>query len=245
MHPSVCTVPWSFLRCKIFKFVGKSAKKKPVDLPSAVFAYTSANFCERHCPYERLGSFFVEWKTSTGTHFTTAWIHTKHFIRRKKHTERWKKLAAFHVCTRCYMLSVCQPHQHESSVCHTSRSLVRHAIFSLTGPPRRVNCLAQFREYRYKVFFPQGHNDTLPCSETESRQPCGCQLAFLSTELHKDTTAGYTQCGHRTCNLTITASFVWVWQRIHVCVADRLEAYNIGSIQRIVLPITQHKLSNK
>ena len=77
------------------------------------------------------------------------------------------------------MLSVCQPHQHESSVCHSSRSLIRHAIFSLTGPPRWVNCLAQFREYRCKVFFPQGHNDTLPCSETESRQPCGCQLAFF------------------------------------------------------------------
>ena len=64
-----------------------------------------------------------------------------------------------------------------------TQSLIRQAMFNLLdwaimmggllGPGIAVKCLSQ------------GHNDTLPSSGTESRQPCDFQLAFLYTEQYR------------------------------------------------------------
>ena len=99
---------------------------------------------------------------------------------------------------------------------HTNTKLDTLCIFSQTGPRRRVNALAPLRDYRRKVFFSRTQRYTAQFrNQTKCRQPCSCQLALLSTELHrrkyvvalsvflKDTRTRYDQCRHRTSNLTI------------------------------------------
>ena len=50
-----------------------------------------------------------------------------------------------------------------------TRSLIRYAIFSQTGPPRRVNCFAPLREYRHKESFPRTQQNIAKFAETEPR----------------------------------------------------------------------------
>ena len=64
-----------------------------------------------------------------------------------------------------------------------TQTLIRHSVFSQTGPPGRVDCLARFKSIGVKNL-SQGHNDPLSRNRTASRQHCGCQLTFLSTDLY-------------------------------------------------------------
>ena len=76
--------------------------------------------------------------------------------------------------TRCYLLRVCLPHQHGSSVYHTDmdslsaaprQCLIRHAILSQSGPTRRVDCLVPLWEYGRRVSFLK--NATMHCPFNE------------------------------------------------------------------------------
>ena len=62
-------------------------------------------------------------------------------------------------------------------------SVVMQSTFSQTGPPRRVDCLVRCGSIQ--VSFPMTQRCNAQFRDrTGSRQPCGCQLALLSTELH-------------------------------------------------------------
>ena len=47
----------------------------------------------------------------------------------------------------------------------STRNVLRHLIFTQTGQPRRVGCLAPLCKYRREVSFPE-HNDALLSSKT-------------------------------------------------------------------------------
>ena len=116
-----------------------------------------------------------------------------------------------------YLMSYASPlfyHTNMASLSTTRRqSLIRHANFGKIGSPRRVECLAPLWEYRHEKF-SQKHNDTLPSSETKSRVDyfavdnlCSYSLAaphvveILALSVFSKERV-YTQCGHRTNNLT-------------------------------------------
>ena len=67
-----------------------------------------------------------------------------------------------------------------------TQSLIRHAIFSQTGTPRRVDCLVPLCEHKRNCL-SHGPNDTLPSWGTEPRvaNPAVAILCSLSTELHR------------------------------------------------------------
>ena len=74
------------------------------------------------------------------------------------------------------MLRVCLSHTNMDRLYATlTRNLIRHAIFSLTGPARRVDCLAPLWKYKREMTFPR----------TQQRIVAQCQLSLLSTELHR------------------------------------------------------------
>ena len=59
----------------------------------------------------------------------------------------------FFICTRCYMLCVCLPHQHGSSANHTNTKL--HTLCNFKSP-RWVECLASLWEFGwYLSVFPK------------------------------------------------------------------------------------------
>ena len=105
------------------------------------------------------------------------------------------------------------PMSYASSLSTTpTRSLILHAIFSQTGPPRRVDAWTRYGSLGVN-YLSEGHNDTLPIQQPNRELPTCALIHYAALSLAgicvsvfpKDTTARCAQCGHRASNFTINS----------------------------------------